>query len=192
MSSTRGAGAGALVGTSSSFWYSKNLMVWGWLSSVMVKSFAVRPSIGLPSLPLTVTVSITSVAPVMKVGVAAPDWTLVPTCCDQAASVNERKAERVRRIVLEPHSQGGLHAPHRVGRGGQPELIVSDLRDPTGEDHMVERVVGVDAQIEAEAIVHAERALNRGVQAELGRPCDAVSSCVAPLALRGRGEGGGI
>src|SRR5450432_1197155 len=56
-----GAGVtGAAGGASTSFWYSQKLMVWGTLSSVTVKSLAVRPSMGLPFLSVTVTVSITS------------------------------------------------------------------------------------------------------------------------------------
>src|SRR5438105_8421205 len=44
---------------SGSFSYSQNLMVCGALFSVIVKSLAVRPSMGLPSLSRTETISTT-------------------------------------------------------------------------------------------------------------------------------------
>src|SRR5260370_41040624 len=43
-----------------SCWYAQKLMVWGLPSSVMTKSLAVRPSMGLPLLSLMVTTSMTS------------------------------------------------------------------------------------------------------------------------------------
>src|SRR5260370_20124426 len=65
--STVTGGRGSASTASSSFWNSKNLMAWGTPSSVTVKSLAVRPSMGLPLLSLTLTVWITNWVLVWKV-----------------------------------------------------------------------------------------------------------------------------
>src|SRR5260370_23152917 len=55
-----GEGAAAAGAVSCIFWNSQKLMVCATPSSVMVKSLAVRPSMGLPFLSVTPTVSITN------------------------------------------------------------------------------------------------------------------------------------
>ncbi len=78
------AGSGG-AGPSGSFWYSKNAMVWGFPSSVIVKSLAVRPSTGLPLLSLALTISTTNCALVENVGMSlGPVGEFWPTCCARA------------------------------------------------------------------------------------------------------------
>src|SRR5260370_42556705 len=55
-----GEGAAAAGAVSCIFWNSQKLMVCATPSSVMVKSLAVRPSMGLPLLSVTLTVSTTN------------------------------------------------------------------------------------------------------------------------------------
>src|SRR5262249_42823973 len=55
-----GAAVGTAAGVSANFSKRNTLIVCGTLSSVTVKSFSVSPSIGLPSLSFTITVSTTN------------------------------------------------------------------------------------------------------------------------------------
>ena len=80
----------ARLAVSSSFWYSKNLIVCGLPSSVTVKSSAVRPSIALPFLSLTVTSSTTSCA--LAENVATP----VDACTCDCTAFGWRRRLRLR------------------------------------------------------------------------------------------------
>src|ERR1035437_2582309 len=70
------------VASSGNVWYSQKLIFWGTPSSVIVKSFVVRPSIGLPFLSLTTTASTTRRVVTEMVGVSlAPAGLFCPVNC---------------------------------------------------------------------------------------------------------------
>ena len=50
--------------------------------------------------------------------------------------------------MLEPHPQGCLHSAHGVGDDREPELRVAGDGIPTRESHIVERVGGVEPEVE--------------------------------------------
>ena len=123
---------------SSSFWNSKKLMVCGTPSSVMMKSFAVRPSIGLPFLSLTLTVSTTSC--VLDVNFGRRRAGAAGCCCagTTAAATGRRHGQEAIAAMrlfrmLEPHPQIESDAAHRVGRCRQAELRARDDRVPRDE-----------------------------------------------------------
>src|SRR6266404_5329740 len=123
-------------------------MVCGAPSSVTVKSFAVRPSTGLPFLSLTVTVSTTN---------CVLDWNVAGLFWPPAASVNARNVMRAWRM-LEPYPQTGLDVSHGVRRTGQAELRAGDVGVPTGIRYVVEGVGGVNSQVHIECVAQTERA----------------------------------
>src|SRR5580693_3195723 len=107
-------------------------------SSVMMKSFAVSPSMGLPLLSLTETVSTTSC--VVEVNLASED---AAGCCAKRLSKSSRTAQNdVNLRILEPHPEGRLKGSHRIRRRRQPELRITEAGIPAGESDMVERVGG--------------------------------------------------
>src|ERR671928_1282697 len=104
-------------------------MVCGWPFSVTLKSSAFRPSIGLPLLSSTVTVSITScelmenlvicgsaaaAGGVCCCGVAAGAW-VRGACCAVAARRQLSRIAVICRMTLEPHPHGCLQGAHLVG-----------------------------------------------------------------------------
>ena len=168
-------------------------MVWGMPFSVMAKSFAVSPSMGLPLLSFTVTCCTTRRVSERK--------TVRLLCCRgrwrpaARRSAEGRDTEDEREGIgawLEPHSQRCLESAHRARRIGQAELRAGDDGVPTGEDGMIESVGGIHAQVGVQAVAPAESAAGGGVEAELGRTGDGVAARVAPLVRGGSGVGGGV
>src|SRR3954447_18768356 len=98
-------------------------MVCGTPFSVMMKSLAVRPSRGLPSLSRTLTVSTTSC--VLEVNFTPPGAWAAGGCCAGACCAGIGGSNRVQQVrnerairrflMLEPHPQIDLDGAHLVG-----------------------------------------------------------------------------
>src|SRR5271157_1674156 len=167
-------------------------------SSVTVKSLAWRPLMGLPSLSLTFTISITRVALASNLTQPLTVRGALVCCCAVATRSQPRNvavtrsAARIDRIGLEVESQSRIERPHGIGAGGEAEQRVADRGIPVVEDHVVKQVGGVEAQVEVLALSQAEGPAGGSVEAELSGSGDDVPSGVAPLAGRRQGEGRGI
>src|SRR6516164_7621332 len=120
-------------------------MVCGVPFSVTLKSSALSPSMVLPFLSVTVTVSITNWELMENlamlpscVAAAGGVWA---GCCAVAAISQVKRAAVIFRIGLEPHPHGCLHRAHLVGRGRQTELRTIDIGNPARIRHVVEHVL---------------------------------------------------
>src|SRR5580658_7479117 len=162
-------------------------------SSVTVKSFAVRPSTGLPFLSFTFTVSTTSWLLMEKLAglpLAGAFW---PICWVRAETArNKRKTSVLRSIFLVPHDESDGHTAHGIGRGRKAELRTAERGVPTGEGDMVDGVGGIDPQVAAQPVTQPKRASSRAVQSELHRTRNGISSRVAKLAGKRGSISGGI
>src|SRR5579862_1818146 len=121
------------AGVSSSFWNSQMLTSCATPSSVITKSLAVRPSMIFPLLSRAITVSITRLVPVENLaaplvgcwawpacgGVLGGCCCLGAGCWAAATRIRRSNAREIFGIVLEPHSDGGLHAAHAISLGRQ-------------------------------------------------------------------------
>src|ERR1700722_3881025 len=165
-------------------------------SSVTVKSFAVRPSTGLPLLSFTFTVSITNWLLVEKVaGVSPAGEVFWPTCWasnGRAEATTIRRKASVARIILEPQHKSRGQTAHGIGRQRQTELRAAKRSVPAGEGDVVDGIGGINPQIAAEPVGQSERAPGRSVQSELRRPGNGIAPRVAKLARRGRGISGRV
>src|SRR5690349_12879787 len=138
-----GVGSGASP-ASWSFWNSQNLIVCGTPFSVTVKSLAVRPSMRLPFLSLTLTISTTSCVLDVNLGMVAGVAAGGVVCCAVSPSgcISEMQVtiDRMMRLIriLEPHPQIHANTAHRVGRHRQPELRVSGGRIPGRVGHVIQ------------------------------------------------------
>src|SRR4029453_9573038 len=145
-------------------------MVCGTPSSVMLKSFAVKPSIGLPDLSLTVTVSTVNCAPLRKTGGACGCG-----CCAVSGATSTRaSSEAALRVMSEPHPKTALHLAHRVGLTGEAELRAGDNRVHRRERPLVDDVAGIEPPIEREPAAPEERSAKTHVEAELGRTTNKI------------------
>src|SRR3569833_1155353 len=92
--------------------------------------------------------------------------------------------------MSEPHPHRHLHAAHLVDGLRQAELRALHDRIPAREHWMVQQIARIDARIEIEVLVGAERPLHRSIEAEGVRSGNGVSTCVATRATGGSSERG--
>src|ERR1017187_2562807 len=148
-------------------------MVCGLPSSVTTKSLAVRPSMTLPSLSLTLTISSTNwdrlenltgspaaAGGFCVAGAGRGGW----ACGAPAASIETSKTMTVGRISSGPQSHIGSDYAHRIGAAGQPELRAQDIGIPTGKSNVVEQVTRIKPHVDAVAIPDGEGAAHRTIQ----------------------------
>src|SRR5580692_990702 len=160
-------------------------------SSVTVKSFAVRPSTGLPLLSFTFTVSTTNWLLVENVDGPAPAGAFWPICWASKGRApprtNKSRTNMARGISLEPHYEPYRHTAHRIGCCRKTELRAAKRGVPTRERDVVDRVRRINPQVAAQPVAQSKRASSRGIQCELKGPRDGIPSGIAPLArLRSR------
>src|ERR1039457_808016 len=173
-------------------------------SSVMLKSAGFRPLIGFPLLSFTVTSTTTNWVVVANLkpplGAAGGGVCAARGVCGGIAETTSRPLRSVARMgrivlksspqiesggavprsALEPETQRGRHAAHVAGTGKQPQGVAPDGGVEAAECHVVQRVGGVEAQIDAFALGHPEGAPQRAIQAELRGAGDGIASRVAP------------
>src|SRR3954447_6851898 len=193
------AGLGASVATgvgstvSSSFWYSQKLIVCGCPFSVMVKSLAVRPSIGLPSLSFTETISTTSWVLEVNFG-TPPAGVAAGGCCWPGISERQLKNAMAARNfrMLEPHPQIETDRAHLVRRRRQSVLSARDRRHVGRIGDGVQGVGGVEPKVGIHPLADLEASGQRTVERELAGAGDDVAAGIAPLARQRSVEGGRI
>src|SRR5579883_18953 len=171
------------AGVLSILWNSQNLISCGTPFSVTTKSLAVSPSMGLPFLSLTLTVSTTS----CESAVNLIEGTPAGGCCWASNRGIARSGARAFRM-LEPHPQRGLDAAHGIGGIGQPELGAAEGRVPVRIGHVIERVGGVKAQVDVAPVAPGERPAERGIEHELAGAGNGIAARIAPLSGGRRGE----
>src|SRR5262249_25513706 len=126
--------------------------------SVTVKSFAVSPSMDLPSLSCTVTISTTSCELLWKVVMGS-----CGACCALAAKRNVSNKSVIDFIASVPHPHRKLHRPLLVSARLRSELRARDHGVPTLPNDMVERIVRINPQIPAKPVTEPERPRHRRV-----------------------------
>ena len=129
-----------------------------------MKSLAVRPSIGLPFLSFTVTVSTTSC--VLVENLTRRRRAAGGGCCcaaEPAAAAGQQQNELRRRslirIVRTSPAELACTRAHRVGRRRQAELRAARRWcSSSAIGHVIERVGGVEAQVGIDPVADAEGA----------------------------------
>src|ERR1700733_6815334 len=128
---------------------SQKRIVCGTPSSVIVKSFAVSPSIFFPFLSLTTTVSMTICDRTDRVvTLVLPGVAFCPICWASALSVASRRNVSRDRILSKPQANRGLQAAHCVSarRYSEQRAIQGRIRTrvqcriPAGKHNVVEQV----------------------------------------------------
>src|SRR5579872_5554649 len=171
------------TGVVSSSWKVQILTSCGLPSSVTVKSLAVRPLMGLPSLSFTLTISTISVA--LASNLKPPPLTVrgaLVCCCAEATRSQARKVAVSDRIFLEVESQGCIEGAHRIHAGGEPELGTADGGIPVRDYHVIESVGGVETNVDVLAFAQPEGPARRSIQRELTGAADDVPAGIAPFA----------
>src|SRR5262245_27041546 len=150
-------------------------MLCGSPSSVTTKSLAVSPSMGRPSLSVTVTVWTMSFTPARNVGCG---------CCAATTAPNERPqtiAARVKNRTSEPETQTRLHLAHGIREGRQSELRAADDGVDRRVGDAVQHVRRADAPVEIEPFAPCECAADAAVERKLSRAGDGVAPGGAPM-----------
>ena len=170
-----------------------------------MKSFAVRPSIGLPSLSFTVTVwTISRVVPcgrsaaVVAVHAASPQRTSRTTKRNARKHENTTTKYRVFFVIFVfswLHFESPQNLSRRLvwifrivfARFGRPNCGLPTIVFTPGIGDAVEHVGRIDPPIETEPAAPRERPRQSRVQRELRGADDGVASGIAPSPGRGSG-----